>query len=43
MLPGVLMNTAELIVRMLAERGVRRVFGVPGGPVLPLIEAPAER
>jgi acetolactate synthase-1/2/3 large subunit len=33
------MTTAELLVRMLAEAGVRWVFGIPSGPVLPLIEA----
>ena len=33
------MNNAELMVRMLEEAGVRWVFGVPSGPVLPLIEA----
>jgi len=33
------MNNAELLVRSLEEAGVRFVFGVPSGPVLPLIEA----
>ncbi len=33
------MNNAELIVRLLEQAGVRWVFGVPSGPVLPLIEA----
>jgi acetolactate synthase-1/2/3 large subunit len=33
------MNNSELIVRMLEKAGVRWVFGVPSGPVLPLIEA----
>ena len=33
------MNNAELIVRMLEQSGVRWVFGVPSGPVLPLIDA----
>lgn len=33
------MNNAELIVQMLEEAGVRWVFGIPSGPVLPLIEA----
>lgn len=33
------MKNAELIVRMLQEARVRWVFGVPSGPVLPLIEA----
>src|ERR1044071_1636109 len=33
------MTTAELLARMLAEAGVRWVFGIPSGPVLPLIEA----
>ena len=33
------MNNAELIVRMLEEAGVRWVFGIPSGPVLPLVEA----
>src|ERR671926_34561 len=33
------MTTAELFARALAEAGVRWVFGIPSGPVLPLIEA----
>jgi acetolactate synthase-1/2/3 large subunit len=33
------MNNSELIVRTLEQAGVRWVFGVPSGPVLPLIEA----
>ena len=33
------MNNVELIVRMLERAGVRWVFGVPSGPVLPLIDA----
>lgn len=33
------MKTADLIAGMLAEAGVRWVFGIPSGPVLPLIEA----
>ena len=33
------MNNADLIVRMLEQAGVRWVFGIPSGPVLPLIEA----
>ena len=33
------MNNAELIVKMLEAAGVRWVFGIPSGPVLPLIEA----
>lgn len=33
------MNGAEVVVRRLAEAGVRWVFGIPSGPVLPLIEA----
>src|SRR5579875_448977 len=33
------MKNAELIVRMLEKAGVRWAFGVPSGPVLPLIEA----
>jgi acetolactate synthase-1/2/3 large subunit len=33
------MKNAELIVRLLEQAGVRWVFGVPSGPVLPLIEA----
>src|SRR5205085_12671421 len=32
-------NNAELIVRGLREHGVRWVFGIPSGPVLPLIDA----
>ncbi|MGH7846558.1 MAG: thiamine pyrophosphate-binding protein [Candidatus Binatia bacterium] len=33
------MKNVELIVRLLEQAGVRWVFGVPSGPVLPLIEA----
>ena len=33
------MNNVELFVTMLERAGVRWVFGVPSGPVLPLIEA----
>ncbi len=33
------MNNGELIVRMLEQAGVRWVFGIPSGPVLPLVEA----
>ena len=33
------MKNVDLIVRMLGQAGVRWVFGVPSGPVLPLIEA----
>lgn len=33
------MNNAELIVQALERAGVRWAFGVPSGPVLPLIEA----
>jgi acetolactate synthase-1/2/3 large subunit len=33
------MNNSDLIVRELEHAGVRWVFGVPSGPVLPLIEA----
>ncbi len=33
------MKNAELIVRILEQAGVHFVFGVPSGPVLPLIEA----
>ena len=33
------MKNVELIVEMLAKAGVRWAFGVPSGPVLPLIEA----
>ncbi|HEY7221125.1 MAG TPA: thiamine pyrophosphate-binding protein [Candidatus Binatia bacterium] len=33
------MNNSDLIVRTLEQGGVRWVFGVPSGPVLPLIEA----
>jgi acetolactate synthase I/II/III large subunit len=33
------MNGAEIVVRRLADAGVRWVFGIPSGPVLPLIEA----
>lgn len=33
------MKNVDLLVRMLAQAGVRWVFGIPSGPVLPLIEA----
>ena len=33
------MTNVELIVQMLAQAGVRHVFGVPSGPVLALIDA----
>lgn len=33
------MNNSDLIARTLERAGVRWVFGVPSGPVLPLIEA----
>jgi acetolactate synthase-1/2/3 large subunit len=33
------MNNSELIARTLEQAGVRWVFGVPSGPVLPLIDA----
>ncbi len=33
------MTNVELIARMLEQAGVRWVFGIPSGPVLPLIEA----
>jgi acetolactate synthase-1/2/3 large subunit len=33
------MTNADLIVEMLADAGVRWAFGLPSGPVLPLIEA----
>ena len=33
------MNNSDVIVRALEHAGVRWVFGVPSGPVLPLIEA----
>src|SRR6516225_7461158 len=33
------MNNSDLIVRLLEQAGVRWVFGIPSGPVLPLIEA----
>ncbi|MGH8546224.1 MAG: thiamine pyrophosphate-binding protein, partial [Gammaproteobacteria bacterium] len=33
------MKNVELIVRILENAGVRWVFGIPSGPVLPLIEA----
>ncbi|MFQ5532883.1 MAG: thiamine pyrophosphate-binding protein, partial [Candidatus Methylomirabilales bacterium] len=33
------MKNIDLLVRLLEEAGVRWVFGVPSGPVLPLIEA----
>jgi acetolactate synthase I/II/III large subunit len=33
------MNNSDIIVHTLQEAGVRWVFGVPSGPVLPLIEA----
>jgi acetolactate synthase I/II/III large subunit len=33
------MNNVDLIVSILEQAGVRWVFGIPSGPVLPLIEA----
>ena len=33
------MNNSDVIVRALEQAGVRWVFGVPSGPVLPLIDA----
>src|SRR5262245_30617190 len=33
------MKNAELIVHMLERAGVKWAFGIPSGPVLPLIEA----
>ncbi|HMK84050.1 MAG TPA: thiamine pyrophosphate-binding protein [Candidatus Bathyarchaeia archaeon] len=33
------MKNAELIVKMLERAGIRWVFGIPSGPVLPIIEA----
>jgi len=33
------MNNCDLIVRTLEQAGARWVFGIPSGPVLPLIEA----
>src|SRR5215218_5911915 len=33
------MKNVDIMVRMLEQAGVRWVFGVPSGPVLPLIEA----
>ncbi len=33
------MNSVEVLVHRLEEAGVRWVFGIPSGPVLPLIEA----
>ena len=33
------MNNSDVIVGMLEKAGVRWVFGVPSGPVLPLIES----
>ena len=33
------MNNASLMVKMLERAGVRWAFGIPSGPVLPLIEA----
>jgi len=33
------MNNSQLIASMLEQAGVRWVFGIPSGPVLPLIEA----
>jgi len=33
------MNNSDLIVRTLEQAGVHWVFGIPSGPVLPLIEA----
>ena len=33
------MNNSDLIVKTIEQAGVRWVFGIPSGPVLPLIEA----
>src|SRR5437867_1231837 len=33
------MKNVELIVQMLREAGVKHAFGIPSGPVLPLIDA----
>jgi acetolactate synthase I/II/III large subunit len=33
------MKNSDLLVRLLEEAGVRRVFGIPSGPVLPFIES----
>jgi acetolactate synthase-1/2/3 large subunit len=33
------MKNSDLLVRLLEEAGVRWVFGIPSGPVLPLIES----
>ncbi len=33
------MKNVELLARMLADNGVRWIFGIPSGPVLPLIQA----
>ena len=37
--PVSIMTNVETIVRILEQAGVRWVFGIPSGPVLPLIEA----
>jgi hypothetical protein len=39
MVPDKLMNNSDLIVHTLEKAGVRWVFGIPSGPVLPLIDA----
>lgn len=36
---GILMTNADLIVHELEKAGVRWAFGIPSGPVLPLIDA----
>jgi acetolactate synthase I/II/III large subunit len=36
------MKNSDLLVRLLEEAGVRWVFGIPSGPVLPLIESLAQ-
>lgn len=33
------MNVARLIAKKLAEKGVKHVFGIPGGPSIPYMEA----
>src|ERR671923_2457894 len=33
------MKNSDLLVRLLEEAGVRWVFGIPSGPVLPFIES----
>jgi acetolactate synthase I/II/III large subunit len=36
---GAVCSVARLMIRMLEERGIDRIFGIPGGPISPLFDA----